>query len=311
MKPLINLRQIETFRAVMLTGSVVGAANFMHVTQPGVSRTIGLLELHLGYALFERRGRRLIPTHEAESLYREIEPIYSNLERVSHVAQDIRFQRAGALRIATLPALAHYLVPKAITNFLITRPNVSVFVQSLPSRQIGDLVATRQFDLGIVEFPIVKPNIHVEPFEPIPTVAVVSKLHRLAKNHVISLQELAGERMVMLSRHTYIRYQIEDAFATVGVAPEIVIETPSSSIACALVTAGAGISLVSRWAAESFNNSDLIKIPIKELLTSRYAIIYPDGQAPMMLAHAFTESLRALASEIESASSSSNHSNIE
>ena len=68
MKPIINLRQIEAFRAVMLTGSVVGAAKFMNVTQPGVSRTIGLLELHLGYALFERRGRRLIPTHEAESL---------------------------------------------------------------------------------------------------------------------------------------------------------------------------------------------------------------------------------------------------
>lgn len=110
--------------------------------------------------------------------------------------------------------------------------------------------------------------------------------------------------MVMLSRHTYIRYQIEDAFATVGVAPKIVIETPSSSIACALVAAGAGISLVSRWAAESFNNSDLIKIPIKEILTSRYAIIYPDGQAPMMLAHAFTELLRTLSSEIDSSSSS-------
>ena len=56
MKPIINLRQIEAFRAVMLTGSVVGAAKFMNVTQPGVSRTIGLLELHLGYALFERQG---------------------------------------------------------------------------------------------------------------------------------------------------------------------------------------------------------------------------------------------------------------
>ena len=64
MKPVLNLRQIEAFRAVMLTGSVVGAARQMSVTQPGVSRTIGLMELRIGYALFERRGRRLVPTPE-------------------------------------------------------------------------------------------------------------------------------------------------------------------------------------------------------------------------------------------------------
>jgi len=106
MRPLFDLRHIEAFRAVMLAGSVVGAARLLNVTQPGVSRTIGLLELRLGYALFERRGRRLVPTAEAEALYREIEHVYSGIERIAHVAQDIRLQRAGALRVATLPALA-------------------------------------------------------------------------------------------------------------------------------------------------------------------------------------------------------------
>ena len=55
-----------------------------------VSRTIGLLELRLGYALFEWRGRRFVPTAEAEALYREIEHVYSGIERIAHVAQDIR-----------------------------------------------------------------------------------------------------------------------------------------------------------------------------------------------------------------------------
>jgi DNA-binding transcriptional LysR family regulator len=132
MKPVLNLRQIEAFRAVMLTGSVVAAARLMSVTQPGVSRTIGLMELRLGYPLFERKGRRLVPTPEAEALYREVEHLYGSIERIGQVAQDIRFQRAGALRIATLPALAQWLVPRGITRFLSTRPNVTVFVQSLP-----------------------------------------------------------------------------------------------------------------------------------------------------------------------------------
>ena len=292
MKPVLNLRQIEAFRAVMLTGSVVGAARLMSVTQPGVSRTIGLMELRIGYPLFERRGRRLVPTPEAEALYREIEHLYGSIERISQVAQDIRFQRAGALRVATLPALAQWLVPRAIARFLSSRPNVTVFVQSLPSRQIAELVSTRQFDVGIVELPLSRPAIEIEPLEPVPSMAVMPAGHRLASKRQISLKDLDGERMVMLSQHSFVRYQMDEAFSTLGVAPNVVLETPSSSIACALVAAGAGITLVSRLTAAPFAGPDLVVRPVKETIASRLAIIFPQVTARLLLADTFAKDLR-------------------
>lgn len=293
MKPLFDLRHIEAFRAVMVAGSVVGAAKLLNVTQPGVSRTIGLLELRLGYALFERRGRRLVPTPEAEALYREIEHVYSGIERIAHVAQDIRLQRAGALRVATLPALAQWLVPHAVATFQRDRPNVTVFVQSLPSRQIADLVSTRQFDVGVVELPLSVPAIDVEPLAPVPTMAVLPAGHRLASRRRISLVDLDGERMVLLSAHSYVRYQIDDAFSAAKVVPQVVAETPSSSIACALVAAGAGITLVSKWTAEPFAGPDIVVRPVKEALVSRYAIIFPAGRIRSKLAEAFSDGLRS------------------
>jgi len=292
MKPGLNLRQIEAFRAVMLTGSVVGAARLMNVTQPGVSRTIGLMEIRLDYALFERRGRRLVPTPEAEALYREIEPLYGSIERIAQVAQDIRFQRAGALRVATLPALAQWLVPRAITRFLSSRPNVTLFVQSLPSRQIAEMVSTRQFDVGVVELPLARPAIEIEPLDPVLAVAVMPAGHRLAAQATVSLKDLDGERMVMLSQHSFVRYQMDDAFSTLGVAPNVVLETPSSSIACALVAAGAGITLVSRWTAEPFEGPDIAVRPLREALASRYAIIFPQVTARSSLADAFAKDLQ-------------------
>ena len=292
MKPVLNLRQIEAFRAVMLTGSVVGAARLMSVTQPGVSRTLGLMELRIGYPLFERRGRRLVPTPEAEALYREIEQLYGSIERISQVAQDIRYQRAGALRVATLPALAQWLVPRAIARFLATRPNVTVFVQSLPSRQIAELVSTRQFDVGVVELPLSRPAIEIEPLEPVASMAVLPAGHRLASKRLISLKDLDGERMVMLSQHSYLRYQMDEAFSELGVAPNVVLETPSSSIACALVAAGAGITLVSRLTAAPFAGPDLVVRPVKEAIASRQAIIFPQISTRMLLADAFAKDLR-------------------
>ena len=50
MKPVINLRQIEAFYSVMRTGTVVGAAQLMSVTQPAISRAVALLEVRIDLA---------------------------------------------------------------------------------------------------------------------------------------------------------------------------------------------------------------------------------------------------------------------
>jgi len=184
-------------------------------------------------------------------------------------------------------------VPHAITSFQKDRPRVTVFVQSLPSRQIADLVSTRQFDVGLVELPLSVPAIDVEALAPVPTMAVLPAGHRLASRRRLSMADFDGERMVLLSAHSYVRYQIDDAFSAAKVAPQVVAETPSSSIACALVAAGAGITLVSKWTAEPFAGPGIVVRPVKEALESRYAIIFPSGRARSRLAEAFALALRS------------------
>jgi DNA-binding transcriptional LysR family regulator len=292
MKSSLNLGQVEAFRSVMRVGTVIGAARLMSVTQPGVSRSIALFELRLGYKLFERQGRRLVPTPEAEALYREIEPLYSNLDRIAEIAQDIRFQRAGALRIGTLPALSQSLVPRVIARFLSTRPKVSVFVESLPSRQIADRVATRQIDIGLVELPLFRSAITIEHLEPVPFVAVIPASHPLASKQMISLKDLDGERMALVARQSYVRHEIDEVLSDLGVIPDVLLETPSSTIACALVAAGAGITLVGKWTAKTFERDKVAIRPIKEEFSSRYAAIFPESGPRLQLANAFAALLR-------------------
>lgn len=287
MKLQINMRHVEVFRAVMIAGSVVGAAKLLSVTQPGVSRTIGLLEMRLGYELFERRGRRLVPTAEAEALYREVEQSYVGIERINQAALDIRYHRAGALRIATLPALGQWVVPRAIADFLKTRAKVTVFVQMLASRQIAELVATRQFDIGVVELPLARAGTQVHPLPPSRMAAILPIGHRLAERPVLSLKDLADERMVLHSHHSYVRYQIDDAYSQLGIAPTVIAETPTSSIACAMVAAGAGVTLVSRWTALPLIDTHVVAIPLQETLHSQYGVIVPADIRPMTLAAEF------------------------
>src|ERR1700738_3691425 len=77
----INSRQVEAFRAMMLTGSVTEAAKLMAVTQPAVSRLLRDFQALLKMELFERRGRGLVPTASATALYMEVERSFVGLER--------------------------------------------------------------------------------------------------------------------------------------------------------------------------------------------------------------------------------------
>lgn len=58
----MNFKQVEAFRAVMLSGSMTAAAEALHTSQPNISRLIAQLERLNGFSLFERIGSRLVPT---------------------------------------------------------------------------------------------------------------------------------------------------------------------------------------------------------------------------------------------------------
>src|SRR3546814_3006439 len=68
----MNLRQLEAFRAVMVTRSITQAAQSMHLSQPAVSKLIADLEYAIGFKLFVRtKGSALTVTPEAEYFYHE------------------------------------------------------------------------------------------------------------------------------------------------------------------------------------------------------------------------------------------------
>ena len=69
----MNLIHFSAFRAVMLTGTVSGAAELIGRSQPAVSRLLDKLELELGVTLFERRKGLITPTSTAHLLLDEVD----------------------------------------------------------------------------------------------------------------------------------------------------------------------------------------------------------------------------------------------
>ena len=133
---LLNLRQIEVFRAIMLTGSISKAAQLLNVSQPAISRLLSYTESRIGLVLFERIKGRLYPTPEARRLYQEVEQVHNSVQRVNEVATDLIEKRHGSLHIAVSPSLGQTLIPMAVTRFRQAFPDVKVYVRTLISSDL-------------------------------------------------------------------------------------------------------------------------------------------------------------------------------
>src|ERR1700754_461630 len=124
---LMNLRQIEAFRTVMLTGSVTAAAQQLGITQPTISKLIVQLERSTKLKLFDRvRGGRMVRRREAHALLRDVEKVMEALEEVGRSARHLARSYVGHIRIAAIPSLGLSFLPKAIANFIGERPQVGV-----------------------------------------------------------------------------------------------------------------------------------------------------------------------------------------
>jgi DNA-binding transcriptional LysR family regulator len=78
----LNFRQIEAFRAVMLTGTTIAAANMLNTTQPSISRALGQMQAAAKLKLFELDRSRLRPTPEAVKLFEASSGISSAWRRL-------------------------------------------------------------------------------------------------------------------------------------------------------------------------------------------------------------------------------------
>ncbi|MET3038473.1 LysR family transcriptional regulator [Chryseobacterium sp. NRRL B-14859] len=77
---MVNLEWYRTFKAIYKTGTLTGAADALFISQPGVSLHLGSLETYVGYKLFDRTGRKMIPTERGKILFNAISEPLSKLE---------------------------------------------------------------------------------------------------------------------------------------------------------------------------------------------------------------------------------------
>jgi len=146
----VNLRQLEAFRATMRSGSITGASKVMNISQPSVSRLITDLERAVGFRLFLRSGRGLVPTLEANTFYRGIESMFMGLDRLQDLALSIKTTSGGVVSVAAIQSVAMIELPRAVNQIYQRNPEIHFMIHTRNTPGILDAVRTHQVDLGVV-----------------------------------------------------------------------------------------------------------------------------------------------------------------
>lgn len=159
----LNSDALRVFLAVVDTGSMSAAAEFLGQTASGVSRALGRLEEQLGVTLLTRTTRRMELTEEGIEFLQNARGIVAALDEAEECMR-IRHQRpAGRLRVdASAPVILHCIVPH-MADFHERYPAIQLELTS--TDRIVDLVEHRT-DLAIRAGPLGDSSLHARPFRP-------------------------------------------------------------------------------------------------------------------------------------------------
>ncbi len=268
-----NLKSLECFRTIINAGSATAAGKRLNLTQPAVSRLLGLLESRIGVPLFNRRNGRLIPTEEALVLYKEVDIALQSIERVSQLASNLHNADFGELTIVAPPSFAEGILSDVISRFLTQHPNLRIRLDSQSVEKARDMVALRAVDCGFIKLPADYPGITCTPMTRSKTVCALSARHRLGKKKTIRVQDLRDEPLILLGKGKVSRLQLDQVFREAAVKMNVRVETHTVGAACAIARHGIGIAIVNEMLALQYAGKDVVLREFSPLIEHEYAFM--------------------------------------
>jgi LysR family hydrogen peroxide-inducible transcriptional activator len=198
----VSLRDLALVQAVAREGSFNSAARAMYISPSGLSHQVQKVEQALGVPLFERGGRRVVPTTSGHRLLGYIEEVLASAEHLEHAARagDVAF--GGELRLGVPSTLGPYLLPHFIEPFPQRFPGARLTISEGKPRGL-----LRRLHEGELDAVLAPPAATITGLDAIPLFfepyeLMLHAAHPLAGRKSVALNELdAAEATLMAESH--------------------------------------------------------------------------------------------------------------
>jgi DNA-binding transcriptional LysR family regulator len=248
--------------AVYREKSFTKAAELLFTSQPTISEHMQNLEARLNCRLFDRLGRSILPTAEAELLYPRAIAILDDLRRLEEDINTTRQGTSGELVIGASTIPGTYILPAIAASFKNDFPGISFEIRINDSAKIVDAVAENELLFGVVGAKIPVAGLVFQPFIEDELILAAAAANPVPPS--ISMETLHSLPFIVRERGSGTRKSIEALLGQQRQSFEqfnICATLGSSSAVKEAIKADLGLSIISRHAVRD----ELLQGSIKEV----------------------------------------------
>lgn len=244
-----SLQQLTAFRAVAEHGGFSAAADVLRMSQPAVSQQVRGLEDQLGFALFERRPRGTVLSTAGEAL---LPYARASLDSVEAFAVEAERQRSGLtrLRVAAIPTIAPYLMPRVISRLRLMHPAAQLLISEQRTADVVHGLEAGQIDLAFIATDEDSELVASLPMGEDPFLLAVAADDALASLDAVAASVLLDRDVLLLQDGHCLRGQAQAVCASAGRSTTHDVSASSLGTVCQMVAAGQGVTLLPQLAVE-------------------------------------------------------------
>ena len=280
----LRTRQLEVFHAVYTHGSITGAAQYLHVSQPSVSKVLTHTEKQLGFLLFQRIKRRLLPTPEAHVLFRHADKIHNDLQNINEITKNLLKNAPGLIKLASTPSIGVNLMPALVAEFCKKYPEVKFETHTLHLDQIEQKINEINIDIALAY--------DIDSSEYIESVTVFEGDFVLLSppsihfnSTTVSCSDLEGIPFIRIEGPLSVR--LDNYFKKNNFTPNYVTTTDTYQIAKSLVDEEMGITILDQISATNIDTDGVKTWPLESPLKFEMKMVYSNQKVESIVLNNF------------------------
>jgi DNA-binding transcriptional LysR family regulator len=289
---MLTLRQIEVIRAVMINGTLAGAAKQLGVSAPGISRLMKYTEQSLRLKIFERVNNRYLPTPEAEDIFEQINGVYKKVDDLHFVLERIDRGVGLEFRLGSVPSISHFMVPRALKRVRDRFPDIWLDFDIIKVQEAQDFLLLGKGEVAVLSYSISHPGLELIPLPPGEWHCIVPHGHPLAAADIVSAAQIARYPIAGVLPEDPYGGNATEVFRQNGIPFQMIMNVRFGVTTIGLVRAGLGISIIDQFAAPLGSELGVKILRIREA-THFQAFVAKRANRPLSRpAEAFVETLQ-------------------